>query len=168
MKIRNALRRFGVWFDTTRRQSVQAAIAAIAPLLLTLGILTEGALEQWTLIAGAVLAAVGPLVSLVNLTRSQFASWLITGARGVLYGGAAVVVPALAVLGYIGQDQSTQILSLLSHSLTVLAAVVAIFTAGKQAHPVAEDPWAPATHIQPADVKALDHHTRDIRKPGGN
>lgn len=131
-KIKDRASAFTLWFDAERRQKVQGAIAALAPLLIMLGLTTEGAVEQWALIVGAVLAAVGPLVSLVNLTRTEFASWLITGARGVLYGAAAVIVPALAALGYVTDEQSTQTLALLSNVLTVLAAFVAIFTSARQ------------------------------------
>lgn len=130
--IKSRARAFGEWFDTERRQKVQGAIAALAPLLIMLGLTTEGAVEQWGLIVGAVLAAVGPLISLVNLTRTEFASWLVTGARGVLYGAAAVIVPALAALGYVTDEQSTTVLALLANGLTVLAAFVSIFTAGRQ------------------------------------
>lgn len=131
-KIKSGARRFGAWFDAERRQKMQAAIAAVAPLLIMFGLVTDSAVDQWSIIVGATLAAVGPLVSLVNLTRTEFASWLITGARGVLYGAAAVIVPALAALGYVTDEQQTTVLALLSNSLTVVAAVVAIFTAGRQ------------------------------------
>ena len=131
-KIKDAARRFGAWFDAERRQKTQAAIAAVAPLLIMFGLVTQSAVDQYAIIVGATLAAVGPLVSLVNLTRTEFASWLITGARGVLYGAAAVIVPALAALGFMTDEQSVTVLALLSNSLTVLAAVVAIFTSSRQ------------------------------------
>ncbi|URM87295.1 holin [Microbacterium phage Antuna] len=131
-KIKGAARRFGAWFDAERRQKTQAAIAAVAPLLIMFGLVTQSAVDQYAIIVGATLAAVGPLVSLVNLTRTEFASWLITGARGVLYGAAAVIVPALAALGYVTDEQQTTVLALLSNSLTVISAVVAIFTSARQ------------------------------------
>lgn len=131
-KVKKALQRFAAWFDAERRQKTQAAIAAVAPLLIMFGLTTQSAVDQYALIVGAMLAAVGPLLSLVNLTRTEFASWLMTGARGVLYGAAAVIVPALAALGYVTDEQSVQTLALVSNSLTVLAAVVAIFTSARQ------------------------------------
>lgn len=131
-KVKKALQRFAAWFDAERRQKTQAAIAAVAPLLIMFGLTTQSAVDQYALIVGATLAAVGPLVSLVNLTRTEFASWLITGARGVLYGAAAVIVPALAALGYVTDEQQTTVLALLSNTLTVVAAVVAIFTSARQ------------------------------------
>lgn len=130
--IKGKARRFVEWFDVERRQKTQGALAALATLLITFGLTSQSAVDQYALITGAVFAAAGPLLSLVNLTRSQFASWLMTGARGVLYGAAATIVPALVTLGYVSDEQSVQTLALLSNSLTVLAAVVAIFTSGKQ------------------------------------
>lgn len=131
-KIKRGAQRFGEWFDTERRQKFAAAVAAVAPLLIMFGVLTEGAAEQWSIIVGAVLATLGPVVSLVNLSRTALAGWLITSARGVLYGAAAAIFPALAALGLLTTEQSTNALALLSTSLTVLASVVAIFTASRQ------------------------------------
>lgn len=161
--IKNGARRFGAWFDSERRQKVQAAIAAVSPLLIMFGLVTDSALDQWAIITGAVLAAVGPLVSLVNLTRTEFAGWLLTSARGVLYGAAAVIVPALAALGYVSNEQSTTVLALLSNSLTVVAAVVAIFTSARQekveAVQVARDTSVVGvlSSPMPAQISALDH-----------
>jgi hypothetical protein len=126
------MKRLAEWFSAERRQKIQIAIASIAPLLIVFGLTSQSDVDQFVIILGAVLAAAGPLLSLANLSRSEFAGWVITSARGVLYGAAAVIVPALVALGWVTDEQSTTTLALISTSLTVLASVVAIFTSGEQ------------------------------------
>lgn len=132
MSLKKKIAAFGDWLNVERRQKIQAAVAAAAPLLLSFGLLTSSQFDQIAIILGALLALVAPLVSLANLSRTEFASWLVTSARGVLYGAAAVIVPALAMLGLFSDQTSTHVLGVISSSLTVLSSVVAIFTSGRQ------------------------------------
>lgn len=126
------VRKFVEWFDAKRRQAAQVALTSLATLLVGLGVATEAATEPWLVISAATLQAAGPLLALVNLRRSQWASWFVTSARGVLYGAAVVIAPALTTLGFIPEDQSTRSLTAISLGITVISNTIAMFTGAQQ------------------------------------
>lgn len=129
----NPFRKFVEWFDAKRRQAVQVTLTSAATLLVALGLATQSITEPWLVISAAVLQAAGPLLALVNLRRSEFASWFSTTARGVLYGLAASVAPALTALGFITEQQGTLTLTAISLGLTVISNGIAVFVGGQQA-----------------------------------
>lgn len=130
--MKDRIRKFVAWFDARRRQAAQVALTSLATLLVGVGVATETVTEPWLIISAAVLQAAGPLLAVVNLKRSQWASWFTTTARGVLYGLAAAVAPALSVLGFISEDQSALALTGISLGLTVLSNMIAVFTSAQQ------------------------------------
>ena len=123
---------FAGWFTPVRRQQIQAAVVAIVPLALLFGYGTSGTWEQILIIFGALLGALGSLLSLGNVKVTDWATqgWAIV--RGVIYGLATVISPALVLLGFYNDEVNTQIVTGVSLGLTALSSAIAIFANGQQ------------------------------------
>lgn len=126
------MRKFAEWFTPERRQKIQAAVVTLAPLAIMLGYGTEGQWEQWLIILGASIGAVGSLLSLLNVRITDWATqgWAIV--RGTIYAFGMVVSPALLALGWINDDWNERITVGLSLALTALSSAISIFANGQQ------------------------------------
>ena len=126
------MRKFRDWFSPETRQKIQAFVVTLAPIAIMLGYGTEGTWEQWLIILGAGVGALGSLLSLGNIKITDWSTqgWAIV--RGVLYGLGAVVAPALVALGYINEDTNAKILTGLSLGITALSSAISIFVNGQQ------------------------------------
>lgn len=114
------------WFTDERRQAIQMFGVVLATLLVTIGAITHEQTQYvYTLVAMAIQVFAG-IVSLVNLTARDAASWFLTVGRGAIYAAAPVVAAAGVGLGLIREDAVPNILTWVSLGLTAVAAFVAI------------------------------------------
>ena len=116
------------WFTPATREKIYTAIAAIAPILVTAGVVLPGQVEPIMVIVAATLQAFGGILALVNLKPTDAARWFGTVGRGLIYGGAVTVAGAVVALGIVTQDWATTALTYTSFGLTALAAVLAVVT----------------------------------------
>lgn len=121
----NAIRN---WFTPATREKIYTAIAALAPILVTAGVILPGQVEPIMVIVAAGLQVLGGLLALVNLKPTDAARWFGTVGRGIIYGGAVTVAGAVVALGIVTQDWATTALTYVSFGLTALAAVLAVVT----------------------------------------
>lgn len=122
------------WFTPEKRQAIQVTLGSLAPLAILFGFGTEGVWEQWLIIAGAVMQFISSGLSLLNV-RDPHLFWSIV--RGAVYGAAAVISPALVVLGYIDEATSASILVGISLGLGALSNLLAVFVGVKQQYTLA-------------------------------
>lgn len=116
------------WFTPAKRESIYAAIAALAPILVTAGVILPGNVEPILAIVAAVLQAFAGLLALVNLKPTEAARWFGTVGRAAIYSGAVGVSGAVVALGLITQEWATTALTYTSFGLTALAAILAVVT----------------------------------------
>lgn len=116
------------WFTPATREKIYTAIAAIAPILVTAGVMLPGQVEPVMAIVAASLQAFGGLLALVNLKPTEAARWFGTVGRGVIYTGAVGVAGAVVALGIVTDEWATTALTYTSFGLTALAAVLAVIT----------------------------------------
>lgn len=170
------------WFTPTRRESIYAAIAAIAPVLVTLGFISQGWVQPILVIASAVLQAFSGIIQLIHLKPTDAARWFGTVGRGIIYGGATTVAAAIVAMGLITNDFASTALTYLSFGLTAFAAILGIVTPKDVSvvvsptdpapvgpveasdQPVVEDSPAPAT-VDVPDVPAVQP---DVPAPTGD
>lgn len=142
----NAIRN---WFTPANREKIYTAIAALAPILVTAGVVLPGQVEPIMAIVAALLQAFGGILALANLKPTDAARWFGTVGRGIIYGGAVTVAGAVVALGIVTQDWATSALTYTSFGLTALAAVLAIVTPKE----VQVDP----SEILPVEAVVVDH-----------
>jgi hypothetical protein len=116
------------WFTPARREAIYAAVAALAPILVTAGVLADNWLQPILVITSAVLQAVAGIIALSNLTPTDASRWFGTVGRGIIYGGATTVAAAVVATGLITQDFATNALTGISFGLTALAALLGVVT----------------------------------------
>ena len=125
------MKKFWEKFTPERRQHIQLFFSSLAPLLILGGFATQLQTEQYLIIAGAALQALGALLALVNVRKGDWgAGWLVI--RAAIYGLAATVSPALTLLGMYDEATNAALLSGLSLALTALSSGLAIFVGKKQ------------------------------------
>ncbi|UOE45900.1 hypothetical protein [Agromyces larvae] len=134
------LERLRAIFTINRRQSIYAAVAVIVPLLVNLGVITEGVGGQILALLGGALALLAAILQLVNFSPAGVASWFLNVGRAALYAAAGVVVPALVFFGVISQDLGVAALAQISTVLASLAALVGIFFSIPVVEPAIEEP----------------------------
>lgn len=118
-------------FTPERRQQIQLFFGSLAPLLILAGFATEAEAQLYLIIAGAVLQFVAAILSLVNVRKGDFgAGWAIV--RGAIYALAAVVSPALVLLGVFDESTNAALLTGLSLGLSSLSALLSIFIGKSQ------------------------------------
>lgn len=116
------------WFSPANREKIYTAIAALAPILVTAGVILPSEVEPYMVIVAAGLQAIGGLLALINLRPTEAARWFGTVGRGVIYTAATGVAGAVVALGFITQDFATTALTYTSFGLTALAAILAVVT----------------------------------------
>ena len=116
------------WFTPAKREAIYTAIAALAPILVTAGVLLPGQVEPIMVIVAASLQAFGGLLALFNLKPTEAARWFGTAGRAIIYGGAVTVSGAVVALGIVTQDWATTALTYTSFGLTALAAILGVVT----------------------------------------
>lgn len=121
----NAIRN---WFTPANREKIYTAIAALAPILVTAGVVLPGHVEPLMAIVAASLQAFGGILALSNLKPTEAARWFGTVGRAIVYGGATTVAGAIVALGLVTQDWATSALTYTSFGLTALAAILAVVT----------------------------------------
>lgn len=120
------MKNLATWFTDGRRQAIQAAIAALMPLLVIGGWVVEGQVDVLLVTAGAVLQLTQGIVGLALLRPSDAARWFPTVGRGLIYALAAAVGPLGVAFRWWGDDTAAIILTTTGLALTALAAVVQI------------------------------------------
>lgn len=120
------MKKFASWFTDARRQAIQAAIAAIMPLLVVGGWVLEGQVDVVLVTAGAVLQLTQGIAGLALLRPSDAARWFGTIGRGLIYAFAAAVGPLGVAFRWWGDDTAALVLTTTGLALTALAAVVQI------------------------------------------
>lgn len=136
------------WFTPATREKIYTAIAALAPILVTAGVMLPGQVEPVMAIVAAALQALGGLLALINLTPTDAARWFGTVGRGIIYTGAVGVSTAVVALGIVTQDWATNALTYTSFGLTFLAAVLAVITP--------KEVEVPANDIPAVDAVVMD------------
>ena len=116
------------WFTPAKREAIYTAIAALAPILVTAGVILPGNVEPIMVIVAAGLQAFGGILALVNLKPTEAARWFGTAGRALIYGGATTVAAAVVALGIVTQDWATTALTYTSFGLTALAAILGVVT----------------------------------------
>ena len=120
------IQKITAWFDAQHRQAIYAAVAALAPILVTLGVITDGQTEAVLVIGSAALQAFAGILALVNLTPRAAGEWFVTAGRGAIYALAAGVAPAAVALGWLTDAAAVNVLTGVSRGLTALAALIGI------------------------------------------
>jgi len=120
------------WFSPERRQAIYGAVAAIAPALVGIGVLSEPRVEAVLIIVAAVLQAGAGLLAVLHLTPIQVGTWFQTVGRGVIYTLAATVAPAAVALGLFTEVDSVNILTAISLILTVASSSLGVIMVSKQ------------------------------------
>lgn len=121
----NAIRN---WLSPENREKIYTAIAALAPILVTAGVLLPEQVEPIMVIVAAALQAFAGLLALFNLKPTEAARWFGTVGRGIIYSSATAVAGAVVALGIVTQDWATDALTYTSFGLTALAAILAVIT----------------------------------------
>jgi len=116
------------WVTPARREAIYAAIAALAPILVTAGILLPGNVEPIMAIVAAALQGFAGILALANLKVTEAARWFTTAGRAVIYSGATVVAASVVALGLVTDDWATNALTYTSFGLTALAAIIGVVT----------------------------------------
>jgi hypothetical protein len=119
---------FRTWFTPARREAIYAGIAALAPLLVSMGFLASEQVEPILIIVAAVLQTLMGILQLTTLRPTEAARWFGTVGRGIIYGGATTVAAAVVALGIIDNDFATTALTYVSFALTGLSAIIGIVT----------------------------------------
>ena len=114
------------WFSAQRRQAIYVAVAAVVPVLVLLGVITDDQTEFVLTIASVVLQVIAGILALLNLSATQIAEKFIAGGRAAIYTLATVAAPAAVGLGWITESQGANVLTIVSVGLTVLAAIVGV------------------------------------------
>jgi len=159
--------KFASWFTPERRQQIQAFVVTLAPIAIMVGYGTTASWEQWLIILGAVVGALGSLLSLLNVKITDWATqgWGIV--RGVIYGLGTVIAPALLALGYINEDTNAKVLTGLSLGITALSSAISIFANGQQQKVAAvETALGIPTSADPGKMPAA--YTPPTPSPGDN
>lgn len=130
------------WFTPATREKLYTAIAAIAPILVTAGVIASDQVEPILVIVAAVLQAFAGLLALANLRPTEAARWFGTVGRGVIYGLASTVAAAIVVLGVVTEEWASTALTYTSLGLTFLAAILAVVTPKEVAFDRSEIPVA--------------------------
>lgn len=113
------------WFTPGKRAALYAVIAALVPFVQNIVGFDDDAASAWVAIGGAVLQAFAGLLMILNLSRSDAASWFTAQGRVAIYAGLAGVAPALQAIGLFSPEQTAAILSYISQGLGIVAALVA-------------------------------------------
>jgi hypothetical protein len=116
------------WFGPANRERLYTAIAALAPILVTAGIILPGQVEPILAIVAAALQGFAGILALSNLRPTEAARWFGTVGRGIIYTGATGVAAAVVALGLVSGDWANQALQYTSFGLTALAAILAVVT----------------------------------------
>lgn len=132
------------WFTAKRRQAIYAGAAALAPILVTFGVITDGQTEFVLTLTAAGLQGFAGVLALLNLSWSGAASWFVVAGRATIYGLAATVAPAAVGLGLLPGELSVNILTGLSLGLTALQALISVI------------------HITPSSIDDVSQAARDI------
>lgn len=114
------------WFTDGHRQAIQAAIAALMPLLVLGGWVLEGQVDVVLVAAGAVLQLAQGIVGLALLRPSDAARWFGTVGRALIYALAGAVGPLGVAFRWWGDDTAALILTVTGLALTALASIVQI------------------------------------------
>src|SRR6187431_2654574 len=128
------------WFNPANREKIYTAIAALAPILVTAGVVASDQVEPILIIVAALLQVFGGALALSNLKPTDAARWFGTVGRGIIYGLATTVAGAFVPLGVITQDWSADALPYASVGLAALAAILAVVTPMGVAFPISETP----------------------------
>lgn len=121
----NAIRN---WFTPATREKLYTAIAALAPILVTAGVILPAQVEPILALVAAGFQGFAGLLALANLKPTEAARWFGTVGRGVIYGGATVAAGAIVTLGLVTGDWAATALTYTSFGLTALAAILAVVT----------------------------------------
>jgi len=116
------------WFTAQRRQFIYVGVGSIAPLLVYLGIITEGQTGAVLTVATVALQMFGGVLALLNLDTRSAAKWFITSGRAAIYGAAILLAPAAQQLGWLGADQSDKFITVLSIAMTAFASLLSVVT----------------------------------------
>lgn len=116
------------WFTPSARERLYTAVAALAPILVTAGILLPGQVEPILAIVAAAFQGFAGILALSNLKATEAARWFGTVGRGIIYSGATVVAGAVVTLGIVSGDWANSALQYTSFGLTAFAAVLAVIT----------------------------------------
>lgn len=116
------------WFTPATRERIYTAIAALAPILVTAGVVLPAQVEPIMVIVAAALQVFGGVLAFANLKPTEAARWFGTVGRGIIYGGAVTVAGAVVALGIVTQDWATTALTYTSFGLTALASILAVVT----------------------------------------
>lgn len=122
------MNKFVEWLTPEKREKIYAAVAALAPILVTAGVILPGNVEPILAIVAAVLQAAAGTLALVNLKPTDAARWFGTVGRGVIYAGAVTVAGAVVALGIVTDEWATTALTYTSFGLTALASILAVVT----------------------------------------
>ena len=140
------------WFNPANREKIYTAIAALAPILVTAGVIASDQVEPILIIVAALLQVFGGILALSNLKPTEAARWFGTVGRGIIYGLATTVAGALVALGVFTQDWSTNALTYASFGLTALAAILAVVTPKEVAFSPANIPVIATAIITPENA----------------
>lgn len=114
------------WFTAARRQAIYVAAAAIVPVLVLAGIITDKQTEFVLTIVSVALQVLTGVLALLNLSPAQAGEWFVTGGRAAVYALAVAAAPAAVGLGWITEDQGANVLTIISVGLTVLGALIGV------------------------------------------
>jgi len=116
------------WFTPATREKLYTAIAALAPILVTAGLVLPGQVEPIMAIVAAALQVFGGALALFNLKPTEAARWFGTAGRATIYGLATTVAASVVALGIVSGDWANMALQYTSFGLTAFAAVLAVIT----------------------------------------
>lgn len=122
----NFINKIRSWLSAARRQALYTSVAAISPILVTLGFISGDDVQHILTLTAAGLQGFAGLLALLNLTRKAASSWFITAGRGVIYAMAATMAPAAVALGLLTEAASVNTLTGLSLGMTALAALLGV------------------------------------------
>ncbi len=142
------------WFTAKRRQSVYAAVAAIVPVLVMTGTITDDQTQFVLKIASAVLSVIAGLLQLVNLSPAEVGREFLTSGRAAIYTLAMTAAPAAVGLHWISTEQSAHVLTIVSVGLTVLSAILGVVFLTPDAEPATSSLPSELVAVQPVAVSS--------------
>ena len=121
--------KFSEWFTASRRQAIQALALVIITGLQSYGFLTAEQGSAITNLVAGILSFAVAILALINLDKTQAATWFITSLRGTIYSLAALVAVVFVAFGAASDSQVTAILGIISMILTAVQVLVAVVNA---------------------------------------
>lgn len=118
--------RIRAWLSAARRQAIYSVVAAVVPVLVLAGTITNDQTQYVLTGTSLVLQVLAGVLQLSNLSPAQASDWFVTSGRAAVYAIATAAAPVAVGLGWLNDVQTAHVLQIVSVALTVVAAILGV------------------------------------------